>query len=311
MSLLYVIGGILFLYLGGELLVHGAVQIARSLGIRQLIIGLTVVAFGTSSPELAASLFAAFRDAHDVVLGNIVGSNILNIGVVLGLSALILPLTTDALFLRREVPFMIGTGALLFLLIPDGAIGRLEGLLLLTLLCLYLVVLYRERKGGEDWGGSTDTGTVKMRPVGLSVLEIAAGTALLTGGALGLVTGAVEIAESYGVSQRIIGLTMVAFGTSLPELASCMVACLRRHGSLILGSLVGSSIFNVLAILGVTAIVHPIGVASPTIVSFDLGIMTGFGVAVLLLMARGLEMKRWEGGVLLGLYFVYVVYLFM
>ena len=311
MNMLFMIGGIAFLYLGGELLVHGAVQLARTLGVRQIVIGLTVVAFGTSSPELAASLFAAFKDVHDVVLGNVVGSNILNIGAILGLSALIMPLETSAGFLRREVPFMIGTGALLLLLVPNGMIGRIEGLLLFALLCIYILVLFRERKGEDDWAGAGKGGTAKRLPAGFTVVEVAAGTALLTFGASGLVTGAVATAEAMGVSQRIIGLTMVAFGTSLPELASCVVACVRGHGKLILGSLVGSSIFNVLAILGLTGLIHPISIASPAVVMADLLVMTGFGIAVLLLMVRGLEMKRWGGGVLLALYVAYVFYLYL
>ncbi len=310
MSLLYVIGGILFLYLGGELLVRGAVKLANALGVRQLVVGLTVVAFGTSSPELAASLVAAFKGAPDLVLGNVVGSNILNIGAVLGLSVLVYPLTTDASFLRREFPFMIGTCALLFLLIPNGIIGRLEGLFLFALLCLYLVVLYRERRGR---GGEEKVGREKIEmrgPVGRSIMETVAGTALLTLGAIWLIRGAMVIADSYGVPHRIVGLTMVAFGTSLPELASCLVAAVHRQGSIVLGNLVGSSIFNILAILGLTALVHPIAVTAPATVRLDVWIMMGFGAFALLMLARGMKLNRWEGGVLIGLYVVYIVSLF-
>ncbi len=309
MNILYVIGGILFLYLGGELLVHGAVRLARSLGVRQLVIGLTVVAFGTSSPELAASLIAAFKGAHDVVLGNVIGSNILNIGLILGISALLRPLATDTLFLRRELPFMIGTGAVLLLLIPNGTIGRIEGLLLFSLLCVYLAVLYRERKGEDDWQSPGENIPEGKPPLLPSIVEIIVGTVLLTGGASGLVTGAIVIAESMGVSERIIGLTMVAFGTSLPELTSCIVACMRRHTNLILGSLVGSSIFNVLAILGLTSLIKPIVISVPAVVTTDLWMMAGFGTAVLLLMIRGRRLVRWEGGFLLGLYILYFLYL--
>ncbi len=321
MSLLYVIGGILFLYLGGELLVRGAVKLANALGVRQLVVGLTVVAFGTSSPELAASLVAAFKGAPDLVLGNVVGSNILNIGAVLGLSVLVYPLTTDASFLRREFPFMIGTCALLFLLIPNGIIGRLEGLFLFALLCLYLVVLYRERRGrvGEEkvgrekieMRGPVGREKIEMRgPVGRSIMETVAGTALLTLGAIWLIKGAMVIADSYGVPHRIVGLTMVAFGTSLPELASCLVAAVHRQGGIVLGNLVGSSIFNILAILGLTALVHPIAVTAPATVRLDVWIMMGFGAFALLMLARGMKLNRWEGGVLISLYVVYIVSLF-
>jgi len=309
MSLLYVSGGILFLYLGGELLVRGAVKLANELGVRPLVVGLTVVAFGTSSPELAASLVAAFKGAPDIVLGNVVGSNILNIGAVLGLSVLVYPLVTDASFLRREFLFMIGTCTLLFLLIPNRIIGRLEGLLLLTLLCLYLAILYRERRSGVG-EEKVDRERIEMRgAVGRSVTETVAGTALLTLGASWLIRGAMVIADSYGVPQRIIGLTMVAFGTSLPELASCLVAAVHRQGGIVLGNLVGSSIFNVLAILGLTALVHPLAVTAPATVRLDVGIMIGFGVFALLMLARGLKLNRWEGGVLIGLYVAYIIYL--
>lgn len=311
MNTLYIIGGMLLLYVGGELLVHGAVRLARSLGVRQLVIGLTVVAFGTSSPELAASLFAAFRGVHDVVLGNVVGSNILNIGLILGISALLRPLVINTLFLRRELPFMIGTGAILLLLIPNGIISRIEGFLLFSLLSVYLIVLYRERKGEDDWQGSGKKISEEKSPVLPSIVEIVVGTILLTGGASGLVTGAIAIAESLGVSERIIGLTVVAFGTSLPELASCIVACIRRHTNLILGSLVGSSIFNVLAILGLTSLIKPIAISAPAVVATDLLIMAGFGTVVLLLMIRGRRLVRWEGGFLLVLYILYFIYLIM
>lgn len=311
MNTLYIIGGILLLYVGGELLVNGAVKLARSLGVRQLVIGLTVVAFGTSSPELAASLVAAFKGVHDVVLGNVVGSNILNIGLILGISAILRPLVTDTLFLRRELPFMIGTGALLILLIPNGIISRIEGLLLFSLLGVYLTVLYRERKGEDDWQSSDKEVSEEKSPPLPSIVKIIVGTALLTVGASGLVTGAIAIAESMGVSERIIGLTIVAFGTSLPELASCIVACVRRHTNLILGSLVGSSIFNVLAILGFTSLAKPIAINAPAVVTADLWMMTGFGTVVLLLMMRGRRLVRWEGGFLLGLYILYFIYLVM
>lgn len=308
MSLFYVVCGILFLYGGGELLVSGSVSLARALGVRPLIVGLTVVAFGTSSPELAASLFAAFAEAPDMVLGNVIGSNILNIGAILGLTALLYPLTTQVQLLRRDIPVMIGAGALLFLLIPDHLIGRVEGLLLFVLLGLYLVLLYTERKRSGD--NSTEKGEKgRLKKIWLAILFVVAGIGLLTLGASWLIKGAKAIAESYGVSERIIGLTIVAFGTSLPELASCLVAAVRRQGDLLLGNLVGSSIFNVLAILGLTALVHPVDVNAPGVFRLDLLIMIGFSLVAFTLLAIGKTLKKWKGAVLTLLYAAYIAYL--
>lgn len=309
MIFLNVAGGILGLYLGGELLVRGAVRFSRILRIRPLVVGLTVVAFGTSAPELATSMVAAFRGAPDVVMGNVIGSNILNIGAVLGIAALIFPLQTTAPFLRREMPFMLGSCAILFLFVPNGLLGRLEGLLLFSLLCFYLITLYGERREGMERGVDITRGDGDVRRIIFSLLEIAAGIGILVLGASWLVHGAVSIARSYGVSERIIGLTMVAFGTSLPELASCVVAAGKKQSELVLGNLVGSSIFNVLAILGITALAHPVAV-KPVVVNIDLLIMLGFGVVALALLSVGKKMKRWEGGLLLLLYGLYVVYLF-
>ncbi len=309
MQILTIIGGIIGLYLGGEFLVRGAVRFSRVLGIRPIVVGLTVVAFGTSAPELAASLVAALRDAPGVVMGNVIGSNILNIGAVLGIVALIHAITTTKSFLKRELPFMITVCALLLLLVPDGQISRPEGILLLLLLGVYLLALYRSRRidmTGEDQRPDREriAGQV-MR----SLVEVAVGVAVLVVGARWLVIGAIEIATTLGISERIIGLTVVAFGTSLPELASCVVAAAKRESDLILGNLVGSSVFNVLAILGLTAIARPIGV-DPGTTAPDILIMTGFGVIALVLLSIGKKMYRWEGGLLLLFFAAYIVYLF-
>lgn len=309
MIFLNVAGGILGLYLGGELLVRGAVRFSRVLNIRPIVVGLTVVAFGTSAPELATSLVAAFRGAPDVVMGNVIGSNILNIGAVLGIAALISPLKTTAPFLKREVPFMLGSYAILFLFIPNGLLGRLEGLLLFSFLCVYLITLYGERREGTEVAHTVAGEDGVARRVVFSLLEMAAGVGILVLGASWLVHGAVSIARSYGVSERIIGLTMVAFGTSLPELASCVVAAAKKQSELVLGNLVGSSIFNVLAILGLTALVHPVAVR-PAAVNIDILIMLGFGVVALALLSIGRTMRRWAGGVLVVLYVIYLVSLF-
>jgi len=308
MQILTIIGGIIGLYIGGEFLVRGAVRFSRVLGIRPIVVGLTVVAFGTSAPELAASLVAALKDAPGVVMGNVIGSNILNIGAVLGIVALIHAITTTRSFLKRELPFMIAVCALLLLLVPDGEIDRLEGLFLLMLLGVYLVAIYQNRRtevAAEDRRLNEEKVAGRVMR---SLLEIAAGIAVLVIGARWLVIGAIDIATSLGISERIIGLTVVALGTSLPELASCVVAAAKHESDLVLGNLVGSSVFNVLAILGLTALVRPIGV-DPGTATPDILIMTGFGVIALLLLAIGKKLDRWGGGVLLLLFGLYLLYI--
>jgi len=309
MQILAVIGGIIGLYLGGELLVRGAVRFSRVLGLRPIVVGLTVVAFGTSAPELAASIVAVFKDAPGVVMGNVIGSNILNIGAVLGIVALIHTVTATKSFLQRELPFMIAVGALLLLLIPDGMIGRWEGFLLFSLLLVYLIALYRHRRTDLPGQNRNGNGSGTADRIGRSLVEVTVGIAVLVIGARWLVNGAIEIATELEIPERIIGMTMVAFGTSLPELASCVVAALKKEGDLLLGNLVGSSVFNVLAILGLTAIARPIAV-DPGPLRIDIIIMTGFGLLTLALLARGGKISRWEGGALLLSFAAYSVWIF-
>ena len=249
--------GIGLLYFGGEWLVANASRLAQRLGWSPLVVGLTVVAFGTSSPELAAALAAVFAGSPTIVIGNVIGSNSANIGLILGLSALLRPIETEARFLRRELPFMIGTGILVFPLFHDGRLSRLEGLGLLALLAIYLGVLFREGEqptSPEIEAEFEEETAQPAQPMAPTVLGIAAGTAMLVFGARFLVDGAVAIALWAGLSERVIGLTLVAFGTSLPELAACLVASHRGHGEIGLGNLVGSNVFNVLAVLGVTSV---------------------------------------------------------
>ncbi len=310
MTAMLVIGGIALLWIGGELLIRGSVRLAATLGVRPLIIGLTVVAFGTSSPELAASLVAALANTHDMVLGNVVGSNILNIALILGLTGLLYPLATNGSLLRREIPVMLGAGLLLFGILANGAIGRWEGGVLFGLLCIYLVVLYRDRREGDRPEELAVPVPLRSGRPGLAVLQVIVGIVTLTLGARWLVNGAREVALAWGITDRIIGLTIVAFGTSLPELVSALIAALRQEADLVLGNLVGSSIFNVLAILGLTALVRPIAV-DPGPVILDLALMTGIGAVAWLLLATRRRMERWEGGVLLALFALYVMYLFV
>ncbi len=317
MSYLLVFLGALLLYAGGELLVRNASHLARRYGLSSLVIGLTVVAFGTSSPELAATLVSSLAGAPEVAIGNVIGSNIANVGLILGLTALIYPLQGARSFVRRELPLMILVGVLLFPLFWSGVISRLEGGLLFGLLLGYLWFQFRQvEEQGEDATGQGEgkevegAAQVDSPPLWRSVVGIVLGIGLLVGGAQALVGGAVVIAQSFGVPERVIGLTLVALGTSLPELASSLVAALRREADLILGNIVGSNIFNVLAILGVTALVQPVPVDFGS-VTLDLWVMTGLSLLVVPFMLRRYRIGRTGGGLLLALYGVYIGFLYL
>ncbi|MCH9650353.1 MAG: calcium/sodium antiporter [Deltaproteobacteria bacterium] len=312
LDLIYIIVGVALLYYGGENLVQGSVRVASSLGISRLVIGLTVVAFGTSSPELASTLIAIFEGAPDVALGNVLGSNIANIGLILGLSALLKPLVCEPDFVKREIPFMIFVGVLLLPLALGGGFGRLDGLLLLALFCVYLWVLLRSSSEEQvvlpvevDEGEASDSTTSQFR----EWMRIAVGIALLVIGAKVLVPGAVGIAQAIGLSEQVIGLTLVAVGTSLPELAASVIAVSHGEGDLILGNVIGSNIFNVLLVLGTTALVHPVEV---DFASFrgDLIIASAFGLFPLILLGRNRRLGKVEGGLLLLTYLVYAFFLF-
>lgn len=306
MSILLVAIGIVLLYYGGDFLVRSAGALALRFGVSPMLIGLTVVAFGTSLPELAATLAAAFGGAPELAFGNVVGSNIANVGLILGLTALIYPLATRRGFLRRELPIMLGVVALLFPLLAGGRIGRWEGAVLALGLVGFVVFLFRNDsellEEGEELG---DPNAPLWRWLALIVV----GIVLLVLGAQALVTGAVGVARALGVPERVIGLTLVAFGTSLPELASSLVAALKRQTDLILGNIIGSNVFNVLAVLGVTSLVHPISLDMGG-VRTDLLVMLAFSAALLPLMWRRARLGRFGGGLLLTGYVLYIGLLF-
>jgi cation:H+ antiporter len=310
-DLVLVLLGVALLYWGGEALVHGSVTLARLLGLSPLVIGLTVVSFGTSSPELASTLAATLRGAPDVAFGNVVGSNIANIGLILGLTAMLFPIATTARFIRREVPFMLVASGLLFPMVMNGVVSRLEGLILSGLLILFLVYLIKtgtERPSvEEEFAEAYATGRESTLK---SLALVTIGILFLILGARSLVTGGINIAQALGVSERVIGLTMVALGTSLPELSSSLVAAKRRESGILLGNLIGSNVFNVLCVLGATALIKPVPV-DPTAVWGDLVVMLGLSGLVWPFLATGLRLQRWEGFVLVTLYAGYIGYLFL
>jgi len=309
LSILFVLLGIVLLYVGGELLVDASIRLAAHFGLSRMVIGLTVVAFGTSCPELAASLTAALQGSPDITVGNVFGSNVANVGLILGVSVMITPFAATVTFLRREVAFMIAATVLVYPLMVDGELGRLQGLFLFLLLVGFVVVLLRDASA-RDVAPTVDLDNKKPWPVWLSSLGILGGVALLVGGAKSLVAGASDIALSFGVPERVIGFTLVALGTSLPELAASVAAARKGEGDIVLGNLVGSNIFNLLCILGLTALVIPIHV-SPELMRLDYAAMLGTSVLMLLLLLSKLRLTRVEGTALIVIYFGYTAYLYL
>jgi cation:H+ antiporter len=308
LDLFLVVIGIAGLAYGGDLLVDNASRLARGFGISPLVIGLTVVAFGTSAPELAASLAAALRGSPEIALANVIGSNIANVGLILGASALMWPLTTTWSFVRREVAVMIVASLVAMLLLLDGGLGRIEAGVLLLGLVAFLVIAFRG-DGGAASGETRDDRTPaspRLRPALLAL----AGVGLLAVAAQALVTGAISLAQAWGVSERVIGLTMVAVGTSLPELASSIAAALRRQGDIILGNIVGSNLFNLLSVLALAGLVHPLQTDASAL-RLDLFVMLAFAAVVAPIAVTGWRVGRREGAALLVAYLVYVVLVLM
>ena len=301
MDYLYLIAGLVGLFFGGEALVRGSANVARRLAIPPLLIGLTVVGFGTSTPELLVSVDAAWRGVPDIAIGNIVGSNIGNILLIIGLSALIWPIKVMGATLRRDTAVMMAAALVLVPVFAMGQMGRPAGLILVVGLAAYLVWAYRQMgdTGTEEEGASPPEGTL------VSVLWIVGGLIALMVGARFLVDGAVNIARTFGISEAFIGLTIVAVGTSLPELATSLIAAFRRHSEIAIGNIVGSNIFNVLGILGVTALIAPIPVAS-RFLTFDLPVMVAVSLVLTALLLTRPVIGRGIGVAMLVGYVAYV-----
>lgn len=301
--------GIALLYFGGETLVNNASALARFFGLSPLVIGLTVVAFATSCPELAATITAALRGAPDMALGNAIGSNIANIGLILGFSAMLAPLAASTRFLRREVAFMVLVTVVMYPLLATGRLERWHGVTLLAALVFFLVTLLRDPGSGHVYEDAEDESNDPAPRPAVAGLGVLLGVGLLVAGAQSLVQGASTIALSFGVPERVVGLSLLALGTSLPELATSLIAVRRGQSDLILGNVIGSNIFNLLAILGLTAIVKPIPVA-PEALQLDFFVMFGTSVLVVVMLASRQRIVRLEGVILLATYFGYMGYLF-
>jgi cation:H+ antiporter len=314
MLIVLFIAGLMLLIAGAEALVRGASRLAAMLGISPLVIGLTVVAFGTSSPELAVSIKAASSDQSSIAVGNVVGSNIFNVLFILGLSALIRPLAVSQKLVRLDVPLMIGLSGLVLLLGLDGAFGHFDGIFLFTGLIMYLGFLVyktREEKGEEYTRAfSRSESTRGGWPIHLGF--VLGGLTLLAVGSRLLVSGAVSIAEYMGVSELVIGLTIVAVGTSLPEVVTSLVAGIRDEPDICVGNVVGSNIFNIMGVLGLSSIISPSGLeVSPALLAFDLPVMIVVAFACFPIFFTGARISRWEGVLLLGYFLAYTLYLIM
>jgi cation:H+ antiporter len=307
--------GLAALLVGGELLVRGASRLAALIGISPLVVGLTVVSFGTSAPELAVSLQAAFTGFAGLTVGNIIGSNIYNVLLVLGASAIVAPLLVQQQLIRLDVPVMIGASLIFWAVAIDGVVTFAEGALMLGLLLVYLIFVWRisRRERAEivaeyehEFGYQAGAGLApKLKNVGL----VAVGILLLVIGAGWLVDGAVSVAAALGVSDLVIGLTVVAIGTSLPELTTSLVAAIRGERDIAVGNVVGSNIFNILSVLGLTAIAAPAGIeVSPVALEVDLPFMVAVAIACLPLFVTGRIIARREGAFLLAYGLAYTAF---
>jgi cation:H+ antiporter len=346
LNTLLVAAGLAMLYFGSEWLVRGSVNVAKKLRVSQLVIGLTIVAFGTSTPELVVSINAALSDQADISLGNVVGSNIVNIGLILGLAATIMPIAVHISTIRKEVPIMIGAAlALVALSLFDGMITQLEGGLMIAALAAFTYFSYRqsrmeemtkekkEQAEVEEAGPHKETmehlesvvetasavpddyeeekGAAQKEAASPAFMKsgllIAAGIALLYFGASFTVDNAVVIATTVGISERVVGLTIVAIGTSLPELITSVVAAKKKHADLSVGNIVGSNIFNVLSIVGISAAIAGVSV-NPAIFT-DYAVMIAFSLVLIPIMRTGFVISRAEGIALVASYLVYLVLL--
>ena len=306
-DILLFLGGVGVLYFGAEWLVRGSARLAASLGVSPIVVGLTVVSLGTSAPELVISVVASLGGSPDLAIGNVMGSNLANVGLVLGISAIVRPLHVSARVVTREVPVMILITVALLPLIWDLYIGRLDGLVLITMLVAYLAfVLHTAKAEGTEPRDKYEESTDEA--VGISSRTIARDTAFILLGVAGLVLGAfairesaVALAEAMGISELVIGVTLVSIGTSLPELATCAVAAWRQEADIAVGNILGSNVFNIAGVLGVTSLIAPLEI-SPDVVRFEFPAMMFITVLMVPIVRTRLVIRRREGVVLLSFY---------
>ncbi|MEY4505442.1 MAG: hypothetical protein RL297_20 [Pseudomonadota bacterium] len=314
------VAGLTALVVGAELLVRGASKLALSFGISPLVVGLTIVAMGTSAPEVAVSVGAVMGGQTDIAVGNVVGSNIFNVLFILGVSALIAPLVVHLQVIRQEVPIMLGAAILLAVMGWDGSIAWFEAVILLVLTVVYTVFLIVQSRRAS--AAETAEFDQELQPASPSSWQsklpfqiglIVVGLAFLVVGSDWLVTSAVVFAKSLGVSDLVIGLTIVAAGTSMPEVATSVTAALKGERDIAVGNVVGSNIFNILGCLGLSGVVAGSTglILAPSILTFDIWVMLAVTLACLPIFLSGREIARWEGGFFLAYYVAYVTYLIL
>lgn len=314
-SLLLIVVGFGLLVAGGEFLVRASVSLSFKLKLSRMVIGLTVVSFATSAPELIVSVQAALDQLSAIALGNVIGSNIANIGLVLGVTALITPLLIDRDFYRFNWPVMVVLSFVLYFLIESGyGVSRPEGLLLFLSLVAYLWLLIRRANRSGNTEATEEVNQVLAKTSNWRiVLWLVLGGGALWGGSELLVMGAVDMATAMGVSQRVIAVTMIAIGTSVPELAASVIAALKKERAISLGNLIGSNIFNIASVVGITAMIDPIELTDPKLIDHDIYWMLGFAMVLLplALIPAKFIIGRWKGALLLSAYVFFIVLSFV
>lgn len=301
---------LVLLFVGAEGLVRGSAALAIRAGLSPLVVGLTVVAFGTSSPEMVVSVQAALAQQGDIAVGNVVGSNIFNIAIILGITALICPIPVHRQIIRLDAPIALAVAITLVLLLLDNALSRLEGAILFAAIIAYTgmnVVLARRQTAGNGPEPESEVSAKGSRHWSLDMLFIAGGLAILVFGSQLLVEHAVSLAKDFGISEAVIGLTIVAAGTSMPELATSLVAAFRKQPDIAIGNVIGSNVFNVLGILGIASLVSPM--QAPGISALDYSAMIIATILLIPLLYTGRQLHRIEGMVLLALYGMYLTFL--
>jgi cation:H+ antiporter len=323
-TFLILLGGLVLLVAGAEFLVNGASKVAGILGISPLIIGLTVVAYGTSAPEMAVSVISSSAGQADIAVGNVVGSNIFNVLFILGISSLVTPLVVSRQIIRSDVPILIGVSILLLFFGLDGKISRVDGLIFFTGILTYTFsLIYQSRRQIKNNQNQSNEGDEFVREYSYNnnksivvwlknIALIIGGLALLVFGSQMLVNSATTIAQTLGVSDLLIGLTIVAIGTSLPELATSVAASIKGERDIAVGNVLGSNIFNILAVLGLSGIVSPDGlIVSNAVINFDIPIAIAVAIACLPIFVSGNRIDRWEGFIFLFYYIAYTLYLIL
>lgn len=312
MTFLFILAGLVLLFFGGELLVRGAVDLAERFGVSTLLIGLVLVGFGTSTPELLTSVLAVYKDQPGIAVGNVIGSNTANILLILGVAALIYPLACDKGAFRRDGLFMVLATLAAVVLCLIGSMDRIVGVVFVLFLAAYIgaSIIMEKQARNEALEEKTPEAKIEGKTFMKDLGIFGFGLVLLFIGAHFLVDGAIELARGLGVSETIIGLTIVAVGTSLPELVASGMAALKKQSDIAYGNIIGSNIYNILGILGLTGILHPFEVPAQ-IAQFDIWVMAGATALLMGFSAWGWQISRWKGGVFLALYVVYTAWLVM